>query len=78
MERRLWTLAATIMIIAVAGGAVEARMNLNGTYAGIQTRSCTVTNTPASFGIDASGAPTVIPAGGVRSEERRVGKECRL
>jgi len=54
MKRVLWALAAATTIIAIGGGAVEARTNLNGTYAFTSTRSCTTTNGP-DFIPDGSG-----------------------
>src|SRR5206468_8167473 len=41
----------------------------------ISTTSTSGTNSPSSGGLVSS--PLIIPAGGARSEERRVGKECR-
>ena len=49
---------------------VEARMNLNGTYATTSARSCTVATTP--FTNDPSGVPTVIPTSGVLSRQSSV------
>ena len=54
MKRVLWALAATLTIVALGGGSVEARTNLNGTYAFTSNRSCTTTNGP-DFIPDGSG-----------------------
>ena len=65
MQRKLSALFVVLFLNAVGGGVppVEARTNLNGPYAFTTFRSCTVANSP--FINDASGAPTVVPAGGV-------------
>jgi len=63
MQRLLSALAVMLVVTAIGAVAVEARANLNGAYAFTTAQSCTVANDP--FGTDASGAPTVIPAGGV-------------
>ena len=62
MRRTLSALFVVLFVNAVGGGAptVEARMNLNGTYAFTTFRSCTVAS--SEFTIDTSGARTVIPA----------------
>lgn len=62
MPRTLSALFMLLVVSAVIVPTVEARMNLNGSYASTTARSCTVSNIP--FANDASGAPTVI-AGGV-------------
>jgi len=64
--QRILSLSFIVLFVNAIGGiapAVEARTNLNGTYAFTQVRSCTVANSP--FDDDPSGAPTRIPATGV-------------
>lgn len=68
--QRLTSILLVVLFVGATGSAapVQARAKLHGSYAVTSVRSCTVTNnspTPTPFGIDPSGAPTLIPAGGV-------------
>src|SRR5215471_4978594 len=71
MQHRLSIVIVVLLITAVGGVAptVQARTKLNGTYAFTSVRTCTQTLTNTPFIADASGAPTVIPTGGVLREE---------
>lgn len=65
MQRIASILFAVLFVSAISGVVpmAEARNNLNGSYAFTTTQVCSTANSP--LGIDASGAPTVIPASGV-------------
>ncbi len=63
MQQRLATVLVMLLVLLLSAPMVEARTNLNGTYASTTIQVCSTANTP--LGIDASGAPTIIPAGGV-------------
>jgi len=72
--RRILSILLVVLLVGTVGSApsVQARTKLHGSYAVTSARSCTVTNnspTPISFGIDASGTPSLIPAGGVFRQE---------
>src|SRR5215470_6032992 len=72
--RRILSILLVVVLVGAVGSAtlVHARTKLHGSYAVTSTRSCTVTNnspTPISFGTDASGAPSIIPPGGVFRQE---------
>jgi len=74
MRRIVSIIFVLLVVTAILGvqSSVVARTKLHGAYAVTSARTCTVTNnspTPTSFGIDPSGAPTLIPAGGVFRQE---------
>ena len=77
------TLASTVgLAFSVGSGSNDATMTFNGTLAainaaldGMSFQPMALYNGPASIAINASDQGS-IGAGGARSEERRVGKEC--
>lgn len=63
MQRLLPASVVMLAVTVIGAVAVEARENLKGDYAFTSVQLCTVALNP--FSIDSSGAPSIIPAGGV-------------
>jgi hypothetical protein len=65
MQRLLSALFVTLLVAAIGAVPVEARTNLNGSYAFSRVRTCTAQNN-TQFDFDPTGAQTVITGAAIR------------